>query len=672
MPLSESMGEILERFDEAWNGPTPPRIEDFLPPPDSPAHLPMLAELVKIELERRCRRGEQPSLEEYRQHFPACADSVAAWLDEARASAQRAGFPNKETVDSSILPTSDGPSIPPPHALPLRLLGEYEVLERLGSGGMGEVYKARHRRLGKLVALKLLPADAPHPREMAERFQREMKAVGALDHPNVVEAHDAGEQSGVVYLAMKLIEGIDLDRLVKERGPLPVTQACELVRQAALGLHYLHQRGLVHRDVKPSNLMRTPDGTVKVLDLGLARWCFEAERGVELTETGRAIGTADFLAPEQVENAANAEAPADLYGLGGTLFFLLTGRAPFAHHQSLWGKLNAHRNEIPPDVRTLRPDVLPELAALVSRLLAKQPQKRYRTAAEVASALEPFAKNYGTEAVPTAEYNPPPPPPAPTDKKRNRRGDRKSAVLGLRIGRWSCTLTLTLGLAAVVLAGLPVWWWFGQPAHLEHDIPSALKRAPIHVISLDVNLTRNVNGRGRPAGLLGKKVFDPHLGDTVTVQARLTGPAYAFLIAFRPDGVTEVCFPEKDDQRPELTEKPSYPFPFSKGEAYGLTDGTGLAAFAVVVSSTPLPSFKEWWSHSEGCPWKQVKAPPGVVYRANGEDEVEALDVDGSRGKGATVKGKTPIAQLASWLRHIPQIETVQVLGFAVAAKEDR
>jgi hypothetical protein len=190
-------------------------------------------------------------------------------------------------------------------------------------------------------------------------------------------------------------------------------------------------------------------------------------------------------------------------------------------------------------------------------------------------------------------------------------------------------------------------------------------------MKLDVKLTRNVNGRGRPAGLLGEDVFDPHLGDTVTVEARLTRPAYAFLIAFRPDGVVEVCFPEKDDEEPAPSDAPRYPS-VSRGMEYGLTDGVGLAAFAVVASSEKLPPFKVWWSHGKGCPWKKEEAPDGLVYRGNGEDEVEAVDLDGSRGKGAVVKGKTPIAQLASWLRHMPNAETVQVLGFTVAAKDSR
>lgn len=458
--LSDREEQILDRFDAAWNGPTPPRIEDYLPPADLPSYLSRLIELVKIDLERRLKRGEQPALEEYRQRFPACADRLASLFDEARAAVERAAAVDKATDDPQILPTLEGPPLPPPFGLPSWIIGEYEVLERLGSGGMGDVYKARHRRLDKLVALKLLPAGSQRSHEAAARFQREMKAVGALDHPNVVEAHDAGEQSGVVYLAMKLIDGVDLERLVKERGPLPIAEACEMVRQAALGLHYLHQRGLVHRDVKPSNLMRTPDGMVKVLDLGLARWCIETEAGHGLTGAGRVMGTPDFLAPEQIDNPMDADARADLYGLGGTLFYLLTGRAPFADHKSLVSKLDAHRFQPPPDVRMLRPETPEELAARVQRLLAKKPEARPQTASEVAAALAAFAAGAQREQLPAADRGATSPQ-APADDKTKRRPTVKLAIR-LATGKSSCLLTAALGLTIALLGGLFAYWWFTE------------------------------------------------------------------------------------------------------------------------------------------------------------------------------------------------------------------
>src|SRR5262249_6593611 len=174
--------------------------------------------------------------------------------------------------------------------------------------------------------VKLLPCRPDLSPKAVERFLREMRALGQLEHPNVVEATDAGQHGDIVYLAMKLVEGEDLHRLVRRRGPLPLGQACDLARQTAGALRYLHGRGLVHRDLKPSNLMLPPDGTVKLLDLGLARWQGEGPAG-EGTRPGQVMGTVDYMAPEQGRDPTAVDGRADLYALGATLFFLLTGRA---------------------------------------------------------------------------------------------------------------------------------------------------------------------------------------------------------------------------------------------------------------------------------------------------------------------------------------------------------
>jgi serine/threonine protein kinase len=577
-------------------------------------------------------------------------------------------LPFDEADDSGVLPTVIAPPLPIPACVSPQLVGEYQVLARLGRGGMGEVYKARHRRLDKLVALKLLPADSRGSRELAARFQREMRAVGALDHPNVVEAYDAGEQSGVVYLAMKLIDGVDLDRLIKVRGPLPIAEACELVRQAAVGLHYLHQRGLVHRDVKPSNLMRTPDGAVKVLDLGLARWCIDAEEGHGLTATGRGMGAPDFLAPEQIENAVAADARADLYGLGGTLFYLLTGRAPFADSKSLFAKLEAHRSLPPPDVCTLRPEVPAELAALLHRLLAKQPEVRFATAAEVAAALAPFAGEL----------------PRPVLSPVPRIGAAKTWLETLRRPRWPWfAVVIGLTVSAIVLATLlrnpsrscddpPLTGLTNSESASEQSeriLPRKQPAEAAYIEALEVTLSRKVDNF-TTAGLVGSKVYDPHLGDTVTVDARLSKQTYAFLIAFRPDGKVDLCFPETKSETPRLTDTLGHPSPTkSPGKEYGLSDGMGLQAFAVVVLSEPLP-FEKWWPR-EGCPWKKGEdAPEGMIYRANGADRVEAWNAEGDRGPNVVVPGKTAIGQLAAWLRQIDGTERVQALGFVVGPQE--
>jgi hypothetical protein len=218
---------------------------------------------------------------------------------------------------------------------------------------------------------------------------------------------------------------------------------------------------------------------------------------------------------------------------------------------------------------------------------------------------------------------------------------------------------------ALILAAILLPWT--QIRHSD-ELP-----VPVHFVTLDVKLTHNIDGRGLPAGLLGKDVFVPHLRDTVTVDARLTRPAYAYLIAFQPDGKMEVCFPEAEDEPPSLTDNPRYPSTAASAEQeYGLSDGEGLQAFAVVVSSKPLPAFKDWWPQP-GCPWKTADAPLGVMYRANGEDPVQAWGAaNQARSKGVEVAGKKPVGELAGWLRQIPGIETVQVLGFAVAPAEKR
>jgi eukaryotic-like serine/threonine-protein kinase len=261
-------------------------------------------------------------------------------------------------------------------------VGPYQLLGRLGRGAGGEVYKARHARMGRLAALKLLGADAPGG---VGRFLREAQALARLDHPNVVRAYDAGEVRGTYFLAMEYVEGSDLQRLVEREGPLGFARAAEYARQAALGLQHAHERGVVHRDVKPSNLLLSARGVVKVLDLGLARLRGRAD-GEPLTAAGQGMGTVDYIAPEQLRDARSADARADLYSLGCTLYFLLTGRPPFAGESAV-EKLLGHLHGEPEPLESLRPDVPPALAAVVRRLMAKDPADRFQTPAQLAAAL---------------------------------------------------------------------------------------------------------------------------------------------------------------------------------------------------------------------------------------------------------------------------------------------
>ncbi|MBL8794249.1 MAG: tetratricopeptide repeat protein [Planctomycetia bacterium] len=277
-------------------------------------------------------------------------------------------------------------------------LGSYTLLEVLGEGGMGAVYKARHRRLDRTDAVKVIRKEFLANPNAVQRFQREAKAAARLSHPNVITVYDAGEAGDVHFLAMEFVPGTDLSRLVKQQGPLPAAVACEYIRQAALGLAHVHARGLIHRDIKPSNLLLTADGaTIKLLDLGLARSMGLGAEEAGLTETGSVVGTADYIAPEQARNSHQVDIRADLYSLGCTLYFLLAGKIPFTG-ETLAEKLIKHQLEEAPPLAGIRHDLPPGLTAVVQQLMAKNPNDRYQVPVEVAAALTPF-----TGALVTAE-----------------------------------------------------------------------------------------------------------------------------------------------------------------------------------------------------------------------------------------------------------------------------
>jgi WD40 repeat protein/CubicO group peptidase (beta-lactamase class C family) len=294
-------------------------------------------------------------------------------------------------LDRLMHSPKDGPQPPGDHtAGELGRLREYVLLEKIGQGGMGTVYRALHTRLDKVVAVKTLTAGLVSHPEAVARFGREMKAVGKLNHPNIIQATDAGEVEGVHFLVMEYVEGADLARVARRVGRLRVADACEVARQAAHGLAHAHERGLIHRDVKPSNLLLSAAGQVKLLDLGLARLQKAFTEGGS-TITGVVLGTFDYMAPEQGEDAHAVTARADVYSLGCTLYHLLTGRPPFAGRPTAALKLRAHATEPVPPVRAARAEVPEALAAVLARMLAKGPAERYAGAAEVAEALGPFA-----------------------------------------------------------------------------------------------------------------------------------------------------------------------------------------------------------------------------------------------------------------------------------------
>jgi serine/threonine protein kinase len=269
-------------------------------------------------------------------------------------------------------------------------VGPYRLLDRLGEGGMGFVYKARHQTMGRTVALKVIRKERVGSSHNVKRFLQEIRAVSQLSHPNIVTAYDTGQVGDLHYYAMEFVDGVDLSRLVKEKGPLPVEQACDYVRQAASGLGHAHEQGLIHRDIKPGNLILSRSGTVKILDMGLAR--LEGPDGsLGLTKVGTVVGTPEYLAPEQAKDSHNIDPRADLYSLGCTLYYLLTGQPPFKCN-SLPELLLKHQTEEPPPLEKYRPEIPPQLWLVVKKLLAKKPEDRYQKASDLALALGPFIR----------------------------------------------------------------------------------------------------------------------------------------------------------------------------------------------------------------------------------------------------------------------------------------
>jgi serine/threonine protein kinase len=264
----------------------------------------------------------------------------------------------------------------------------YRVERLLGRGGMGRAYLAHDQLEGTRVVLKLLREDlVPHQR-VVERFRREATAAAHLKHPNIVQVRGIEQLGRWPAIVMEYIQGKDLSRLVRQRGPIPVSAACTFVHQTAIGLQYSFEQGMVHRDIKPSNLMVSFDGTVKILDFGLAKMQSELHTDPGLTTTGAFLGTVDFMSPEQADDPRVADIRSDIYSLGCTFHYLLSGGPPF--QGSMLEVLDAHQSMDAPLVNALRPDVPDELARLVAGMMAKDPAQRPQTPDEVAFALAPL------------------------------------------------------------------------------------------------------------------------------------------------------------------------------------------------------------------------------------------------------------------------------------------
>lgn len=313
-------------------------------------------------------------------------------------------------------------------------LGPYVITDWLGQGGMGQVFVARHQMMDRQVAIKVLPRSKSTPEAIAS-FTREIQTQAKLDHRNLVRAYDAGHDGNVYFLVTEYVPGTDLRRLVRSQGRLTMAQSASVIQQAALGLSYAHQQGLVHRDVKPGNLLVTPEGLVKVSDLGLAGFLHE---GQDDPRAGKIVGTADYLAPEKITNPHWVSAVSDIYALGCTLYYSITGKVPFPGGTTR-DKARRHCEETPWHPRQFNPEISDEFVDLIADMMEKEPDRRIQSADDVVRRLAPWIHRETVLPQPVDALDRSSAPPVPTANRDETVDD---------LGRLDPELKLAGGVAA--------------------------------------------------------------------------------------------------------------------------------------------------------------------------------------------------------------------------------
>ncbi|MBL8827918.1 MAG: protein kinase, partial [Planctomycetaceae bacterium] len=357
------------------------------------------------------------------QHVATCDECcavLAAIPNDTFIEALQSGQPSHDTRPIATTGSADA-KLPSELQVPAELIDHprYRIIKQLGAGGMGVVYQAEHRIMQRQVALKVIRRDFMRRPQVVERFRREVHAAGRLSHPNIVTSFDAEQAGDLHFLVMEFVDGVDLFRQVERSGPLPIKHACSFIRQAAAGLQHAMEQGMVHRDIKPHNLMLTRDMRIKILDFGLSRFGetnasetdvpatheTDAFASDGLTIVGTAIGTPDYIAPEQIDHSGQCDIRADIYGLGCTFFYLLTGRPPFIDG-AVSQRIESHRHQSPPLLASLRPEVPVEIEQIVARMLAKSPGDRFQQPREVADALQAWSRSISSAVAITPRIEP--------------------------------------------------------------------------------------------------------------------------------------------------------------------------------------------------------------------------------------------------------------------------
>ena len=580
-----------------------------------------------------------------------------------------------------------------------RRIGEYELIAKVGRGGMGQVFEARHIHLDRNVAIKFMHSRASD--EAAQRFQREMRAVGRLPlHQNLVLATDAGVASGVLYLVMELVHGVVLSSFRSRKEGVPTADACEMIRQAAIGLQYIANHGMVHRDLKPGNLLLSNDGIVKVLDLGLAKCCVATDEESDFTQAGQSLGTPDYMAPEQWEDSHSVDIRADIYSLGCTLYFLLAGRAPFddGGHNTVPRKMYAHLHDEPQPIVELRDDVPDALIGVLEKLLQKDPDSRFQTPEEVAEALQPHCRDHKVSALAknAVELKS-----TAVHRRENSLCDTASfqsdstpigeSAFVEESARSKFTRWLVAAMASclvIALIGFLAKDWatrqpkaggggnqgFGIQASKSPTAESVVAEnsqqdeslTATNILDMKVSHFRmDESGTLESLGLIEESPrVDIRVEDDVRVKVSFDAPSYAYLVALNPDGSVQLCSPADDEQAPQRVKELT--FPSDSSSFFGLTDGEGPQAFVVLASSRPLAPFSEQRAQLKQLPWSPFEL--SGIWKFDGD---EIAPIGRFRFTRGTVRRRVPptLDQTLSSLRQEFGVEDVHAVAFPVAGE---
>ncbi|MBC7853830.1 MAG: protein kinase [Pirellulaceae bacterium] len=552
-----------------------------------------------------------------------------------------------ETVSTKSIGSSDGTSSGTP-SQPGERFGRYLVQKTLGQGAFGTVYLAHDEELDRLVAVKVPRRDRFHGEDELISFLDEARTAAKLRHPGIVSVFDAGRTAeGLPFVALAFIEGESLAQALKSQPPSP-ERAAQLMAAIAEAVAEAHRQGFVHRDLKPANILLDAQGNPHVADFGLA-----VHENVQRLRAGELAGTVPYMSPEQIRGEVHRlDGRSDIWSLGVILYQMLTGRLPFGGDTvaQLSDEI-AHRDPKPP--RQMN-DCLPkELESICLKAMSKKAAKRYATAKDMADDLRSWLISSSAAMV-----SPLPP-------------EAKPRATGLVIA--------SLAVVGLLVVATVAWQFVpprseaitGEPVHA--GTPATPVPQPLRVLSLDVYHLANQNDKSvDPRGILGKDSFSARLRDHVTIEAKLSRPAFAYLIAFRPDGEMEVCFPEEETDIPPLTDHPRYPS-VTRGVDYGLNEGAGLWLFTVIASEQPLPAFREWRAKQKSVPWRSVDVPGNTVFVDDGDwlETVTPGNRDrGTRGKGVAALEKKTVTDVMDWLKRSQGAEAIRGIGFGVRGKE--